>query len=332
MRYAAAMREPALETPLEVALGAMLGACVGDAAGAVLEFLRAEPTAADVAHALSFPGGGCWRVAPGQITDDGELTVTLAVALAEHPEVGEHVARGYAGWYTSHPFDMGQTTARAFGVRAADGALAAAMRKTARDLSLGSKANGSLMRATPLGVLGHGRVPEAIAVLAFEDSSLSHPNPSCCEAVACYAIAIASLVDTPGDRARAWRRAAGWGRVHAGAEVRDWLELAERDEGVPYTPQDGFVRIGFVHAFRHLLRGTPYPRALEETLLGGGDTDTNACIVGGLLGAAEPRAIPEAWRRAVLEADTARGRARPAAYHPRQLAALAPRLLAHPVA
>lgn len=318
------------ETSLEVALGAMLGACVGDAAGAVLEFQRTDPTPADVARALSFPGGGCWRVAPGQITDDGELTVALAAALAEHPGIGEHVAQAYAGWYGSHPFDMGQTTARAFGVRAAEGALGATMRNTARDLSLGSKANGSLMRATPLGVLGRGRTPEQIAALAFEDSGLSHPNPSCCEAVACYAIAIASLVDTPGDRARAWSQAAGWARTYAGAEVRDWLELAEQDEAVPYTPQDGFVRIGFVHAFRHLLRGTPYPRALEETLLGGGDTDTNACIVGGLLGAAEPRAIPEAWRRAVLEADTTRGRPRPAAYHPRQLVALAPKILAHP--
>jgi hypothetical protein len=118
------MREPATETSLEVALGAMLGACVGDAAGAVLEFLRAEPTPADVERALGFPGGGCWRVAPGQITDDGELTVTLAVALAEQPGIGEHVARAYAGWYASRPFDMGQTTARAFGVRAADRALA----------------------------------------------------------------------------------------------------------------------------------------------------------------------------------------------------------------
>jgi len=44
------------------------------------------------------------------------------------------------------------------------------------------------------------------------------------------------------------------------------------------------VKYGFVHAFRHLRLGTPYVAAITETLLGGGDTDTNACIMGGLSG------------------------------------------------
>ncbi|MBN9165939.1 MAG: ADP-ribosylglycohydrolase family protein, partial [Myxococcales bacterium] len=58
----------------EAALGAVLGALVGDAAGAVLEFFGRPIETADVAHAMTMPGGGTWAVAPGQITDDGELT------------------------------------------------------------------------------------------------------------------------------------------------------------------------------------------------------------------------------------------------------------------
>lgn len=314
---------------LEGAIGALTGACVGDAAGAVLEFLKHDPTAADVARALTFPGGGCWRVAPGQITDDGELTMALARALAERRGFeSERVARGYAEWYRSRPFDVGQTTARAFGIQEKDGVpLADVMRAAAREGSMGSKANGSLMRATPLGVLGCGTEPEAIAVLAFEDSALSHPNPSCCEAVACYTIAIASLIEVPGDRARAWSRAHGWGTKHAGAEVQEWLALAQGDEEVPFTPMDGFVRIGFVHAFRHFLRETSFSAAIEDTLAGGGDTDTNACIVGGLLGAAAPGDIPLAWIEAVRSSDSARGRPRPAIYHPRDIPALAVEIL-----
>ena len=46
-----------------------------------------------------------------------------------------------------------------------------------------------------------------------------------------------------------------------------------------------FVRIGFTHAFFHLLEQSTFENALRETLAGGGDTDTNACIVGALLGA-----------------------------------------------
>ena len=48
------------------------------------------------------------------------------------------------------------------------------------------------------------------------------------------------------------------------------------------------------HAFRHLVAKTPYVEALRETLAGGGDTDTNACIVGGLIGALHGEAgVPE---------------------------------------
>lgn len=66
-----------------VAKGCLLGALVGDAAGATLEFFEDDITPDDVDRAMSMPGGGDLQVAPGQITDDGELTLCLAKALAE---------------------------------------------------------------------------------------------------------------------------------------------------------------------------------------------------------------------------------------------------------
>lgn len=62
----------------DAAVGALLGACVGDAAGAYLEFIGHVPSRSEVERALSMPGGGIWGVAPGQITDDGELTLCQA--------------------------------------------------------------------------------------------------------------------------------------------------------------------------------------------------------------------------------------------------------------
>jgi ADP-ribosyl-[dinitrogen reductase] hydrolase len=46
------------------------------------------------------------------------------------------------------------------------------------------------------------------------------------------------------------------------------------------------LKIAFVWAFYYLKNGYTYRDALEHILLQGGDTDTNAAIVGGLLGAA----------------------------------------------
>ena len=153
---------------------------------------------------------------------------------------------------------------------------------------------------------------DELASYAQGDSKLSHPNFSCQHAEACYVIAIASLLRDLGGRTEAFVRAKRWAEAHAPHEVRDWLQDAEDDVDVPYEPQIGFVKIAFTHAFRHLLRGSDYTEALTETLAGGGDTDTNACIVGGLLGAAcGAGAIPAGMRQAVLECDTLMGRKRP---------------------
>jgi len=60
----------------------------------VLDFFRAEITAEDVEHALTMPGGGTWNVAPGQVTDDGELTMSLLNALAQTPDRPPSTTRG----------------------------------------------------------------------------------------------------------------------------------------------------------------------------------------------------------------------------------------------
>lgn len=65
------------------AWGCMLGALAGEAAGAVLEFYGGKITSDVVDAAMTLPGGGCFRVGPGQITDDGELAMCLAHALCE---------------------------------------------------------------------------------------------------------------------------------------------------------------------------------------------------------------------------------------------------------
>lgn len=329
--------EPKPTDRRDAALGAILGACVGDAAGAKLEFASGDLTPSRVDNAMTLPGGGCWGVAPGQITDDGELTLSLARTLSEGGFNLERIARSYASWFDSSPFDIGMAIQNALGscrdpqwasVRERDG-YAAAMRQAAALHNQVSKANGSLMRATPLGVWGAAVDDQHLAECAIADSRLSHPNPSCTAAVACYAIAIATLIRTLGDREAAFTAAENWATEVGNAEVISWLEDARRGELIPYSPHIGFIRIGFTHAFRHLLAGSDYVTAVRETIAGGGDTDTNACIVGGLIGAAcGAESIPAAMRVKVLGCSTEDGRPRPEWLHARQIPELADRILA----
>ena len=63
------------------ALGSVIGAFTGDAIGAFLEFSTMKIDEDSVNAALMLPGGGAHKVAPGQITDDSELAISLAHAL-----------------------------------------------------------------------------------------------------------------------------------------------------------------------------------------------------------------------------------------------------------
>jgi hypothetical protein len=50
------------------------------------------------------------------------------------------------------------------------------------------------------------------------------------------------------------------------------LTAPQKNENFPYSPNIGWAKIAFIHAFRHLLLGTSYVDAIRETLNGGGDT------------------------------------------------------------
>lgn len=96
-----------------------------------------------------------FRLAPGQITDDGELTLSLARALIDGNGTYDldKVASRYKAWFDTEPFDIGGTTHSALSVQVRDGVSPGeAMTQRALARNLASKANGTLMRATPLGI------------------------------------------------------------------------------------------------------------------------------------------------------------------------------------
>jgi ADP-ribosylglycohydrolase len=312
-----------------IARGALLGAFVGDASGATLEFLGRKPSAEDVEKALSMAGGGWLRVAPGQITDDGELALCLARSLAGAQAVDrDKIARAYVDWFHSGPFDCGTTTANAFGH--SGGAVrvtAQLLEECARQRNMASKANGALMRSIGLGIWSWRLSAEDAANAAREDARLSHPNASCQHANAAYVVAVRHLVLSAGDGDGALRAASAALDDEGAEEVRGWLLEAASGLGPPYHSNAGFVRIAFTHAFRHLMLETPFLEALRETLAGGGDTDTNGCVVGGLMGALYGEdGVSERMRAAVLKCDTALGRPRPEFYSTRDAATLADQL------
>ena len=75
------------------------------------------------------------------------------------------------------------------------------------------------------------------------------------DATAAYCIAIAWLINHPGDAGGAVTAAEGWASQIATEEVQGWLrEAADPGDGPSCLHLIGFVRWGFVHSFRQVLR------------------------------------------------------------------------------
>jgi ADP-ribosylglycohydrolase len=312
---------------------AILGALVGDAAGAVLELSRDQLTTEDVERALTFPGGGPHRIGPGQITDDGELTLTLWRSLMKGrtgESLLEDIRTGYVDWLYSVPFDVGATCRKAFDVWSdvLDGQMTAEEgERMVRQVNGRSEANGAMMRATAIAsyvVAEHPRDHRLGLRLAKADALLSHPSRVCVEANQVYVLALMLLLEGC-SRSEVVVALEDWivRHVHS-EEIHTWffresVELAVEGVGaVDVTESAGHVRWAFVLAMYCLRRSIGFEEALRLVLRLGGDTDTNACIVGGLV--ACDREVPAEWARCVVECDPTsvkgrwEGRWRPAVY------------------
>jgi len=279
-----------LSPKAERALGSVVGALIGDAAGGIFEFMGRPPTLKEAQAALDLPGGGVFDLAPGQFTDDGEMTMALLGAIAKGKGAyrQELAAQAYCEWEQSNPFDIGLATRAALRVPKAamnnPKSLAKLVCSQALEHNSGSKANGCMMRATPLGIAATGcNIKETIEMVA-SDVVLTHPNKDCVDSTVAYVLALRHLILHDGDSEAAIEVANTY-LSDNNRLVLGWLNQAIEGNIDPVTKQIGFVKHGFTLAFHFLAFQFNFKEAITQTLLMSGDTDTNACIVGGLIGA-----------------------------------------------
>jgi len=296
--------QPAADVALlRRAQGALLGQLCGDALGSLVEFQRPDEIVEDFPDGVrDLQDGGTWNLIAGQPTDDSELALALARALVRRGGFdAAEVARAYAGWYETRPFDIGHTT------RAALSAAATAWRcgkdpaEAARRAALpDSRANGALMRIAPLGLQGHARPAAGVMADARTDAALTHPHPTCQDASALFAATLARAVAGGGAPAEVADQALELARAEGLApEIVEALTRASRARP-DYVTHQGLVTVALQNAFFQLRHASP-EEGLVDTVRQGGDTDTNAAIAGALLGAVHGvHALPLRWRSAVL--------------------------------
>ena len=273
---------------LSRAEGCLLGQLAGDSLGSLVEFQTSSEIRRKYPNGVrELADGGTWNTIAGQPTDDSEMALMLARMLVKERRYDAKEARkAYVFWLNSHPFDCGDT------VR---GGLQG---EPNRD----SQANGALMRISPLGIFCSNDDLEETSKLAQMDASLTHPHPVCLQANALFVMSIAQLISLKKSPPEIYEDIKGWATA---MKVEKPLMKAILDAAISappdYVTQRGWVIIAFQNALWQLLHASSLEEGVVDTVMRGGDTDTNAAIAGALLGAAYGRnALPKQWTEKIL--------------------------------
>ncbi|MBK7073943.1 MAG: ADP-ribosylglycohydrolase family protein [Myxococcales bacterium] len=332
-------------------LGALWGLALGDALGTTTEFTAppAPPYPALATGPLDdIVGGGPFSLAPGEVTDDTQLAAALAQSLIVCDGDLDRVdlAARFVDWQR-HAFDVGSQIGAALRRLGTGASVDDAARAVWLERGKDAAGNGGLMRAAPLAVAYCAR-PDALIDAALAEAALTHFDPRCRLAQAAYDAAIAAAVRPDGaptaaamlaaaraalDEAAARLDAVGDDRdriTAAHAALTSDLDAATADDPGLYGERlhlhrhQGFVRVAFRLAFWQLVHAPDFAAGVIDVANRGGDADTNAAIVGALLGARDGLAtLPRRWVERVHDARPP-DEALATRYHPRALVELVP--------
>lgn len=291
--------------------GAIWGHLVADALGVPYEFHPPEsvPTPVAMTPMPGFPRAHA-GVRPGTWSDDGAQMLALLDSLLSRGRFdaddlggrllawldrGEYAVDGIV-------FDVGIQTAAAL-TRLRQGV--PALRAGAADEQ--SNGNGSLMRVLPLG-LWHRGTDADLCADAAASSRVTHAHPrsiACCQV---YSLWVRRLRDGADAREGFTDAVATFREVlgpHA-PEVREFDAHVLPVEGVPLGGS-GYVVDTFRAAVQLTFAGGNYEQAVRAAISLGHDTDTTACVVGGVVGLiGGVQEVPQAWRDALRGEERAR--------------------------
>jgi ADP-ribosylglycohydrolase len=293
-------------TPLgERIKGGIWGLLVGDALGVPYEFHPPEtiPPAGQIEMDPPLGFQRAHRGVPaGTWSDDGAHALCLLASLLhcgrlDPTDLMSRLTHWYEDGYLAvggQVFDVGIQTSRALSAfRSGTAALEAGPRGV-RD-----NGNGSLMRVLPLALWHQGNDAE-LAADAQMQSRVTHGHVRAQVCCALYCLWARRILQ---DAADPWSAAVVSLRTlcPVGSEPRTELEVHVRPEDEPAGSGSGYV-VDCLRSARLALQSRGYEAVVRAAIRLGNDTDTTACVAGGLAGLREGvEAIPLRWRERLRE-------------------------------
>lgn len=297
-------------SPHDRITGALLGAVVGDALGVPVEFSTREERHSDPVTGMR--GFGTWNQVPGTWSDDSSLLLATAGSLLEGFDL-ERMGKAFVAWLHEgewrpyeRVFDVGDTTRKAidaifFGTPASEAGCA----------EESANGNGSLMRILPVALAFADASLEELCEAAESASAITHSHIWSRMSCAYYCLLARRLFR-------------GEDKFTAVAGVTE--EFTQHYQNMGYSmhlekfgflmnepiatltaasvDSSGFVIDTLNASIWCLLRETTYASTVLSAVNLGGDTDTTACVVGGLAGLLYgPGSVPADWLAVLARQD-----------------------------
>jgi ADP-ribosyl-[dinitrogen reductase] hydrolase len=288
---------PTLRDRLE---GGVFGLLIGDALGVPYEFHAPSnlpaPAEIEFAPPANFRRSHA-RTPPGTWSDDGAHAMALLASLLEHDHLNlQDFATRLVAWFETgymavdgRVFDVGNQTREAIW-RLIEGTPA----QEAGASDEYANGNGSLMRVLPL-ALWHRGEDAALVADAHRQSLVTHGHlrsQVCCALYCLWARRVLQDVPDPWSAAVTTLRAIYGGDSPACAE----LESSIRPDDMAEGQGRGYV-VDCLRSARWAVQAGSYEQVVKAAIGLGHDTDTTACVAGGIAGVRDGvDAIPERWR------------------------------------
>ena len=248
------------------AVAAFLGVAIGDALGAPLEFMTHREIQARHGIVREMIGGGWLRLKPGQVTDDTDMSLCIARALAAAGTWDLLAIAGqFAAWLKTRPIDVGDTCRRGIRNFMLHGQL-----ETPPNQWDGG--NGALMRMVPVALFTLDDA-QLLERFALEQAHLTHNNPLSDAACCCYGRLLHLAI-------------AGHSKARLRREVDSLVAAYPTFAFEPYRGlATGYVVDTFQTVCHYFFRGRDFEECVVGAVNQGGDADTTGAIIGGLAGA-----------------------------------------------
>ena len=280
--------------------GGLLGLLIGDALGVPYEFHAAQdiPPTEQIDFEPPVGFNRTYEGTPaGTWSDDGAQALCLLASLlhCNALDLGDFANR-MVNWFRMgymavdyRVFDIGITTARA--LERLDGKIPPEL---AGENTPNSNGNGSLMRVLPLALWHRGSDAQLIED-AHRQSCVTHRHlrsQICCALYCLLGRRVLQSDSSP------WENAVKVLRQHYQGR-KEWLD--ELDEHIQpdaaIAPKGSGYVVDSLHAARYALAFEDYQTAVRWAISLGNDTDTTACIVGGIIGLRDGKShIPQEWQ------------------------------------